>query len=61
MKCEGIIFEPLKGAKLIIEVQGHHCPLKSDNFCNRKVGRTITIWREKEKISILVSQYWKNY
>ena len=33
--------------------------IKSDNFCNRKVGRAITKWGAIEKNAILLSQYWK--
>ena len=33
--------------------------IKSDNFCYRKVGRTITKWGTIEKSPILLSQYWK--
>jgi hypothetical protein len=35
--------------------------IKSDNFCYRKVGRSITKWGAIEKNPILLSQYLKNY
>ena len=35
--------------------------IKSDNFCYRKIGRTITKWGAIEKSSILLSQYWENF
>ena len=35
--------------------------LRSDKFCYCKVGRMIIKWGTKEKSSILLSQYWKNY
>ena len=35
--------------------------IKSDNYCNRKVGRAITKWGAIEKCPILLSQYWKQF